>query len=110
MGIFGRILNEERCSFSVQEIPEGLDSGNFFLNGTFGIRKLARRILKQSGASDSPVNFMCNNMGFLTNLLSSDFDGHFFIFGLYFRLLSTDKIDVLRPSLGLPGRGLSGQQ
>ena len=67
----------------------------FFLDGTFEISKLARRILKPSSASDSPVNFMCNNMGFLKNLLSSDFGGHFFIFDLYFMILSTDEIDVL---------------
>ena len=36
---------------------------------------------------------MCNIMGFLKNLLSSDFGGHFFIFGLNFMILSTDEID-----------------
>ena len=39
---------------------------------------------------------MCNNMGFLENLLSGDFGGHFTIFRLYFMLLSPDGIDVLR--------------
>ena len=38
---------------------------------------------------------MCNNMGFLENLLSGDFGGHFFILSLYFMLLSPDGIDVL---------------
>ena len=38
---------------------------------------------------------MCNNMGFLENLLSGDFGGHFSIFRLYFMLLSPDGIDVL---------------
>ena len=38
---------------------------------------------------------MCYNIGFLKNLLSSDFGGHFFIFGLYFKILSSDEIDVL---------------
>ena len=56
---------------------------------------MARRIFEPSVSSDSPVNFMCNNMGFLKNLLSSDFGGHFFIFGLYFMILSSDEIDVL---------------
>ena len=41
------------------------------------------RILESSVSSDSSVNFMCNNMGFMKNLLSSDFGGHLFIFGLY---------------------------
>ena len=35
---------------------------------------------------------MCNNMGFLENLLSGDFGGHFFILSLYFMLLSPDEI------------------
>ena len=56
---------------------------------------MARRIFEPSVSSDSPVNFMCNNMGFLKNLLSSDFGGHFFIFDLYFMILSPDEIDVL---------------
>ena len=38
---------------------------------------------------------MCNNMGFLENLLSGDFSGHFSILSLYFMLLSPDEIDVL---------------
>ena len=37
---------------------------------------------------------MCINMGFLKNLLSSDFGGDIIIFGLYFMILSTDEIDV----------------
>ena len=56
---------------------------------------MARRTFEQRFSSDSPVNFMCNNMGFLKNLLSSDFGGHFFIFGIYFKILSPDEIDVL---------------
>ena len=56
---------------------------------------MSRRIFEPSDSSDSPVNFMCNNMGFLKNLLSSDFGGHFFIFVLYFMTLSPDEIDVL---------------
>ena len=56
---------------------------------------MARRIFEPSVSSDSPVNFMCNNMGFLKNLLSSDFGGHFFIYVLYFMILSPDEIDVL---------------
>ena len=67
----------------------------FFLTGTDELRKMARQIFEPSLSSDSPVNFMCNNMGFLKNLLSSDFGGHFFIFGLYFIILSPDEIDVL---------------
>ena len=67
----------------------------FFLTGTVELRKMARRIFEPSVSSDSPVNFICNNMGFLKNLLSSDFGGHFFIFGLYFMILSLDEIDVL---------------
>ena len=35
---------------------------------------------------------MCNNMGFLENLLSGDFSGHFSILSLYFILLSPDEI------------------
>ena len=38
---------------------------------------------------------MCNNMGFLENLLSGDFGGHFSILSLYFMLLSPDGTDVL---------------
>ena len=34
-------------------------------------------------------------MGFLKNLLSSDFDGHFYIFGFHFMILSPDEINVL---------------
>ena len=45
---------------------------------------MARRIFEPSVSSDSPVNFMCNNMGFLKNLPSSDFGGHFFYFWLIF--------------------------
>ena len=56
---------------------------------------MAGRIFEPSVSSDSPVNLMCNNMGFLKNLLSSDFGGHFFIFVLYFMILSPDEIDVL---------------
>ena len=56
---------------------------------------MAGRIFEPSNSSDSPVNLMCNNMGFLKNLLSSDFGGHFFIFVLYFMILSPDEIDVL---------------
>ena len=56
---------------------------------------MARQIFEPSLSSDSPVNFMCNNMGFLKNLLSSDFGGHFFIFGLYFMILSSEKNDIL---------------
>ena len=56
---------------------------------------MARLIFEPSVSSDSPVNFMCNNMGFLKNLLSSDYGGHFFIFGLYFMKLCPDEIDVL---------------
>ena len=46
-----------------------------FLTGTDELQKMARRIFKPSVSSDSPVNFMCNNMGFLKNLLSGDFGG-----------------------------------
>ena len=67
----------------------------FFLTGTDELRKMAQRIFEPSVSSDSPVNFMCNNMGFLKNLLSSDFGGHFFIFVVYFMILSQDEIDVL---------------
>ena len=67
----------------------------FFLTGTDELQKMARRIFEPSVSSDSPVNFMCNNMGFLKNLLSSDFGGHFFIFGLYFMILNLEKNDVL---------------
>ena len=56
----------------------------FFLTGTDELRKLARRIFETSVSSDSPVNCMCYNMGFLKNLLSSDFGGHVFNFGLIF--------------------------
>ena len=56
---------------------------------------MARWIFEPSVSSDSPVNFMCNNMGFFKNLLPSDFGGHFLIFGLYFIILSPDEIDVL---------------
>ena len=45
---------------------------------------MARGIFEPSVSSDSSVNFMCNNMGFLKNLLSSDFGGHFFHFRLIF--------------------------
>ena len=38
---------------------------------------------------------MCNNMGFLKNLLSGDFGGHFSILSIYFMLLSPGEIDVL---------------
>ena len=38
---------------------------------------------------------MCNNMGFLENLLSGDYGGHFSILSLYSMLLSPDEIDVL---------------
>ena len=38
---------------------------------------------------------MCNNMGFLNNLLSGDFGGHFSILSIYFMLLSLGEIDVL---------------
>ena len=38
---------------------------------------------------------MCNNMGFLNNLLSGDFGGHFSILSIYFMLLSPGEIDVL---------------
>ena len=38
---------------------------------------------------------MCNNMGFLNNLLSGDFGGHFSILSIYFMLLSAGEIDVL---------------
>ena len=37
---------------------------------------------------------MCNNMGFLENLLSGDFGGHFSILSLYFILLSPDEIGL----------------
>ena len=66
-----------------------------FLSGTDELRKMARWIFEPSVSSESPVNFMCNNMGFLKNLLSSDFGGHCFIFGLYFMILSPDENDVL---------------
>ena len=56
---------------------------------------MTRRIFEPSVSSDSPVNLMCNNMGFLKNLLSSDFGGHFFIFDLYFMILNPNEIDVL---------------
>ena len=56
----------------------------FFITGTDELRKMARRIFEPSVSSDSPVNFICNNMGFLKNLLSSDFGGHFFHFRLIF--------------------------
>ena len=56
---------------------------------------MAGRIFEPSNSSDSPVNLMCNNMGFLKNLLSSDFGGHFCHFGVYFMLLSPEEIDVL---------------
>ena len=55
-----------------------------FLTGTDELRKMARRIFEPSVSSDSPVNFMCDNMGFLKNLLSSDFGGHFFHLRLIF--------------------------
>ena len=45
----------------------------FFLDETIEIRKLARRILKLTGASDSQSLVMCNNM----KLLSSDTSGFF---------------------------------
>ena len=45
---------------------------------------MARRFFEPSVSFDSPVNFMCNNMGFLKNLLSSDFGGHFCHFLLIF--------------------------
>ena len=38
---------------------------------------------------------MCNNMGFLNNLLSGDFGGHFSILSMYVMLLSPEEIDVL---------------
>ena len=44
---------------------------------------MARGIFEPSVSSDSSVNLMCNNMGFLKNLLSSDFGGHFFSFSSY---------------------------
>ena len=56
---------------------------------------MARRIFQPTVSSDSPINFMCNNMDFLKILLSSDFGGHFFIFSLYFMILSPGEIDVL---------------
>ena len=56
---------------------------------------MARRIFQPNVSSDSAVNFMCNYMGFLKNLLSSDFGGHCFIFGLYFMIVSPEEIDVL---------------
>ena len=56
---------------------------------------MARRIFKPSVSSESPVNFMCDNIAFFKNLLSSDFGGHFFIFDLYFKILSPDEIHVL---------------
>ena len=68
---------------------------------------MARRILQPIVPSDSPVNFMCNNMGvFKKNLLSSDFGGHFFIFGLYFMILSPDEVDVLPMVLYLRRRSV----
>ena len=56
---------------------------------------MARWIFEITISSDSPGKVMCNNMGFLKNLLSSDFGGHFCHFGLYFMLLSPEEIDVL---------------
>ena len=50
----------------------------FFLTGTDELRKMARRIFEPRVSSDSPVDFMCNNMGLLKNLRSSDYGGHFF--------------------------------
>ena len=38
---------------------------------------------------------MCNNMGFLENVLSGDFGGHFFILSLYIMLPDQEEIDVL---------------
>ena len=87
--------------FSVISVPVWVKASQsrsqvtFFLDENFEIRKLTRRILKPNGASDSPVYFMCYHIGFFKNLLSSDFGGHFFIFGLYFKILSPDEIDVL---------------
>ena len=62
-----------RIIFSIRTIITLKSLRYLFLNENFEIRKLTRRILKTSGASDSRVNFMCNNMGFLKNMLSSDF-------------------------------------
>ena len=56
---------------------------------------MARRIFEPSVSSDSPVDFTCKNMGFFKNLHSSDFGGHFFIFGLYFRIVSKPGIHSL---------------
>ena len=61
-----------------------MNLGNFFLDWTIEIRNLARQIFKPSVSSDSQAKIMCNNMGFLENLLSGDFGGHFFIFKLIF--------------------------
>ena len=38
---------------------------------------MVQRIFEPSVSFNSPVNFMCNNMGFLKNLHSCDFGGHF---------------------------------
>ena len=60
------------------------DLGNFFLDENFEARKLARRILKPSVPSDSQCQFMCNNIAFFPNLLSSSSGGHFRHFWLIF--------------------------
>ena len=62
----------------------GYDSGNFFLDENFEIRKLARGILKPSVPSDSQGQFMCNNIALFPNLLSSASGGHFRHFWLIF--------------------------
>ena len=56
---------------------------------------MARRIFELSVSTDRQLKFMCNNMGFLKNLLSSDFGGHFCHFGVYFMRLNPEEIDVL---------------
>ena len=61
-----------------------MPEGDFFLTGIDELRKMASRIFEPCVSSDSSVNVMCNNMGFLKNLLSSDFGGHFFHFWLIF--------------------------
>ena len=67
----------------------------FFLTGTDKLTDMALWIFALTISSDNPSKAMCNNMGFLKNLLSSDFGGHFFIFGLYFMILNLEKNDVL---------------
>ena len=47
---------------------------------------MAQRILEPGSASDSPVNFTCNYMGFSKNPLSSVFDGHFSFLTYYFMI------------------------